>query len=238
MNGLEIAIVLGRPARRNITHHIRRPGGQQWAAGTAITSAAGGGCGRGELLRDGGRPGTRGALARQRASDCACLRSRLGLGVLPRLAARRKRMHRECRDRCAQGGNRRGVAREKLEQVVEKLRIALLDVADDLLDLTRGRKGRILQRHRNFRPARVSSVLGERAATHDRQRERPHGGKQPAQHPRALPERETVEACGDDDRKRGGVSPSATSRFRSRHFVAPRLAWMDSGSFPCAISLV
>jgi len=48
---------------------------------------------------------------------------------------RRETIDREDRDRCADGGDRRRIVGEKIEQLPEQLRIALLDVARQLVDL-------------------------------------------------------------------------------------------------------
>ena len=167
-------------------HHIRPPHPQQW----------------GEAKRRGGR----GAFAAAAASAPGCRHDRFGPGNRPRIAAIGEPLHGERRDRCAQRGDGRGIARENFQQVVEDLRVALLDVADDLLDLARRRPRGVVQRDGNLRPARVRCVLRERAATDDRERERTHRRQQSPQHSRALSQRETIEARGDNEgQRRGGI---------------------------------
>ena len=145
----------------------------------------------------------------RRPARSRCLAAGTGGDGAPCFASRGEAMHGERGDRRADGGDRRRVAREKLQQVIENLRIALLDIAHDLLDLARRRARGVLQRHRNLRPPGMRRVLGERAAAHDCERERADRGEQPAEHAGALPKREAIERRGDDRGKCGWRSGSA-----------------------------
>ena len=114
-----------------------------------------------------------------------------GPGVLPRVA-RRETVDAERGDRRAQRRDRHRVAGEHVQQVTEELRIALLDVADELVDLARRRARGVLEGHRNLRPPRLRDVLGEGATADHGQRERSDRREQAAQHSRAQPDVEAT----------------------------------------------
>ena len=116
--------------------------------------------------------------------------------------ARREAVQRERSDRRTQRGDRRGVAGEQIEELAVELRIALLDVADDLVDLAGGCARGIVDRHRDLLPPCMGDVLGECPAADDRQRQRTDRGEQPSQHPRAHPQVQAIERRRDDRRER------------------------------------
>ena len=128
-----------------------------------------------------------------------------------------------------------------LEQIVEEMRVALLDVTDDLLHLARRRAGGVLQRHRESR----ASGRGSRTWRMRRRRALPARAGRPRQAigracGRAAEARDD-RRCGDDHRQRGRRLSTAfgVRDGRDRRIGVGGSRWrvvVARGFFPFAIS--